>query len=76
MTFMEKSMLLDKLFSLRKAGKAERKQLLAKLDCMTEQLLVLNESSQAQNKMIDELKRMLSDCDALIEKLRKENAAL
>ncbi len=26
--------------------------------------------------MIDELKRMLSDRDALIEKLRKENAAL
>ena len=65
MNSMEKSMLLDELFSLRKADKAER-----------EQLLALNESSQAQTKMIDELKRMLSDRDALIEKLRKENAAL
>lgn len=73
---MEKSMLLDELFALRKADKAEREQLLAKLDRMTEQLLSLNESSQAQTKMIDELKRMLSDRDALIEKLRKEIAAL
>ena len=76
MNSMEKSMLLDELFSLRKADKAEREQLLAKLDRMTEQLLTLNESSQAQTRMIDELKRMLSDRDALIEKLRKENAAL
>lgn len=45
---MEKSMLLDELFPLRKADKAEREQLLAKLDRMTEQLLFLNESSQAQ----------------------------
>ena len=76
MNSIEKSMLLDELFSLRKADKAEREQLLAKLDRMTEQLLALNKSSQAQTKMIDELKRMLSDRDALIEKLRKENAAL
>lgn len=76
MNSMEKSMLLDELFSLRKADKAEREQLLAKLDRMTEQLLSLNESSQAQTRMIDELKQMLSDRDALIEKLRKENAAL
>ena len=76
MNSMEKSMLLDELFSLRKADKAEREQLLAKLDRMTEQLLSLNENSQAQTRMIDELKRMLSDRDALIEKLRKENAAL
>ena len=76
MNSMEKSMLLDELFSLRKADKAEREQLLAKLDRMTEQLLTLNESSQAQTRMIDELKRMLSDRDALIEKLREENAAL
>lgn len=48
MNSMEKSMLLDELFSLRKAGKTEREQLLAKLDRMTEQLLSLNESSQAQ----------------------------
>ena len=57
MNSMEKSMLLDELFSLRKADKAEREQLLAKLDRMTEQLLSLNESSQAQTWMIDELKR-------------------
>lgn len=69
-------MLLDELFALRKADKAEREQLLAKLDRMTDQLLALNANSQAQTKMIDELKRMLSDRDALIEKLRKENAAL
>ena len=76
MNSMEKSMLLDELFSLRKADKAEREQLLAKLDRMTEQLLSLNESSHAPPRMIVELKRMLSDRDALIEKLRKENAAL
>ena len=40
-------MLFDELFSLRKADKAEREQLLAKLDRMTEQLLALNKSSQA-----------------------------
>ena len=76
MNSMEKSMLLGEIFSLRKADKVEREQLLAKLDRMTEQLLSLNESSQAQTRMIDELKRMLSDRDALIEKLRKEIAAL
>lgn len=43
---------------------------------MSGQLLFLNESLQAQTGMIDELKRMLSDRDSLIEKLRKENAAL
>ena len=36
-------MLLDVLFVLRKADKAEREQLLAKLDRKTELLLVLNE---------------------------------
>ena len=76
MNSMEKSMLLDELFSLRKADKVEREQLLAKLDRMTEQLLSLNESSQAQTRMIDELKRMLSDRDVLIEKLWKEDTAL
>ena len=76
MTSMEKSMLLDELFALRKADKEREAKLLEKLDRMTEQLLNLNESSQAQTKMIDELKQMLSDRDALIEKLRKENAAL
>lgn len=43
---------------------------------MTEQLLSLNEGSQAQTRIIDELKRMLSDRDALIEKLQKEIATL
>lgn len=65
MNSMEKSMLFDELFSLRKADKAER-----------EQLLALNENSQRLLRQNDELKRMLSDRDALIEKLRKENAAL
>lgn len=50
-----------------KVDKAERKPLLAKLDRMTEQLLSQNESSQAQTKLIDELKLMLLDRDALIE---------
>ena len=76
MNSMEKSMLLDELFALRKADKQERDKLLEKLDRMTEQLLNLNESSQAQIKVIDELKQMLSDRDALIAKLQKENAAL
>ena len=73
---MEKLILLDELFALRKADKAEREQLLAKLDRMTEQLLVLNENSQRLLRQNDELKQILSDRDALIEKLRKENAAL
>lgn len=73
---MEKSMLLDEIFALRKVDKAEKEQLLSKLGCMTEQLLSLNENSQAQTKLIDELMRMLSVRDALIEKLRKEKAAL
>ena len=59
MNSMEKSMLLDELFALRKADKEREAKLLEKLDRMTEQLLNLNESSQAQTKMIDELKRML-----------------
>ena len=69
-------MLLDELFALRKADKEREAKLLEKLNSMTDQLLALNESSQAQTKIIDELKRMLSDRDALIEKLQKENAAL
>lgn len=74
MNSMEKSMLLDELFALRKADKEERDRLLEKLDLMTEQLLALNESSQAHIKVIEEHKQMLSDRDALIEKLHKENA--
>ena len=69
-------MLLEELFFLYRADKAERNQLQTKLDRMTEQLLTLNESSQAQTRMIDELKRMLSDRDVLIEKLWKEITAL
>ena len=45
---MEKSMLLDELFALRKADKEERDRLLDKLDRMTELLMNLNDSSQAQ----------------------------
>lgn len=76
MNSMEKSMLLDELFALRKADREDRDKLLEKLDRMTEQLLVLNENSQRLLKQNDELKQMLSDRDALIEKLQKENAAL
>ena len=76
MNSMEKSMLLDELFALRKADKEREAKLLEKLDRMTEQLLALNENSQRLLRQNDELKRMLSDREALIEKLRKENAAL
>ena len=76
MNSMEKSMLLDELFALRKADKEERDRLLEKLDRMTEQLMNLNESSQAQVKVIDGLKQMIANRDILIEKLQKENAAL
>ena len=73
---MEKSMLLDELFALRKADKEERDRFLEKLDRMTEQLMNLNESSQAQVKVIDGLKQMIASRDILIEKLQKENTAL
>ena len=83
MNSMEKSMLLDEVFALLKTEKSEKEQFMAKLERMTEQLLALTESSQAQakaneklSKVIDELKDMLSERDALIEKLRKENASL
>lgn len=76
MNSMEKSKLLDELFALRKADKEERDKLLEKLDRMTDQLLLLNESSQAQTKVIEELKRMIADRDALIDKLQKENISL
>lgn len=36
-------MLLDELFALRKADKAEREEFLSKLDRMTSQFLSLNE---------------------------------
>lgn len=76
MNSMEKSMLLDELFALRKADKEERHRLLEKLDRMTEQLMNLNESSQMQMKQNEELKQMIASRDILIEKLQKENAAL
>lgn len=76
MNFMEKSMLLDELFALRKADKEERDRLLEKLDRMTEQLMNLNESSQMQMKQNDELKQMVASRDILIEKLQEESAAL
>ncbi len=76
MNSMEKSMLLDELFALRKADKEERDRLLEKLDRMTEQLMNLNESSQAQVKVIDGLKQMIADLQKQNELLKKENAAL
>ena len=76
MNSMEKSTLLDELFALRKADKEREAKLLEKLDRMTEQLMNLNESSQAQVKVIDGLKQMIASRDILIEKLQKENAAL
>lgn len=76
MNSMEKSMLLDELFALRKADKEERDKLLEKLEGMSGQLLSLSESSGAQSKLIEELKQMIAGRDILIEKLRKENAAL
>ncbi len=76
MNSMEKSMLLDELFALRKADKEREARLLEKLNRMTEQLMNLNESSQAQVKVIDGLKQMIASRDILIEKLQKENAAL
>ena len=76
MNSMEKSMLIDELFALRKADKEREAKLLEKLDRMTEQLMNLNESSQAQVKVIDGLKQMIASRDILIEKLQKENAAL
>ena len=76
MNSMEKSMLLDELFALRKADKEREAKLLEKLDRMTEQLMYLNESSQAQVKVIDGLKQMIASRDILIEKLQEENTAL
>ena len=76
MNSMEKSMLLDELFALRKADKEREAKLLEKLDRMTEQLMNLNESSQAQVKVIDGLKQMIADLQKQNELLKKENAAL
>ena len=60
----EKSLLLDELFALRQADKEERDQLLSKLDRMTEQLLSLNESAQAQTRVVDDLKKTIADLQA------------
>ena len=76
MNSMEKSMLLDELFALCKADKEREAKLLEKLDRMTEQLMNLNESSQAQVKVIDGLKQMIADLQKQNELLQKENAAL
>ena len=76
MNSMEKSMLLDELFALRKADKEERDRLLEKLDRMTEQLMNLNESSQMQMQQNEELKQMIADLQKQNELLKKENAAL
>ena len=76
MNSMEKSMLLDEFFALRKADKEERNSLLEKLDRMTELLMNLNESSQMQMKQNEELKQMIADLQKQNELLKKENAAL
>ena len=76
MNSMEKSMLLDELFTLRKADKEERDRLLEKLDRITEQLMNLNESSQMQMKQNEEQQKIIFDLNELVEKLQKENAAL
>lgn len=76
MNSMEKSMLLDELFALRKADKEERDRLLEKLDRMTEQLMNLNESSQRLLKQNEEQQKIIFDLNKLVEKLQKENAAL
>ena len=76
MNSMEKSMLLDELFDLRKADKEREARLLEKLDRMTEQLMNLNESSQMQMKQNEELKQMIADLQKQNELLKKENAAL
>lgn len=68
--------MLDELFVLRTTDKAEKELLLSKLDRMTEQLLTLNENSQRLLRQNDELMQALSDRDARIEKLQKENGAL
>ena len=47
MNSMEKSMLLDGFFALRKADKEHEVKLLEKLDRMSGQLLSLSESSQS-----------------------------
>ena len=73
---MEKSMLLDELFALRKADKEERDRLLENLDRMTEQLMNLNKSSQMQMKQNEELKQMIADLQKQNELIKKENAAL
>ena len=76
MNSMEKSMLLDELFALRKADKEERDRLLEKLDRVTEQLMNLNESSQRLLKQNEEQQKIIFDLNKLVEKLQKENAAL
>ena len=69
-------MLLFDPFSLCKYEKEREAKHLENFYHVIEQLLTLNENSQVQTKMINELKRMLSDHNALTEKLQQENAAL
>ena len=76
MNSMEKSMLLDELFALRKADKEERDKLLEKLDRMSEHLLSLNENSQRLLRQNEEQQKIISDLNELVEKLQKENASL
>ena len=73
---MEKSMLLDEFFALRKADREREAKLLEKLDWMTEQLMNLNESSQRLLKQNEEQQKIIFDLNELVEKLQKENVAL
>lgn len=72
MNSMEKSMLLDELFVLRKADKEREAKHLNKLGSMTEQLLALNENSLRLLRQNDKLKQMLFDRDVLIKNSRRE----
>ena len=76
MNSMEKSKLLDELFALREADKAERDKFLEKLARMIEHFLTLNEDSQMQIRQNEELKKVITDLQNQNELLRKENAAL
>ena len=72
MNSMEKSMLLDELFALRKADKEHEAKFLEKLDRMTEQLMNPNESSQRLLRQIEEQQKIILDLNELVEKLQKE----
>ena len=76
MNSRKKSMLPDELLALRKTDKGRRDKLPEKLDRMSGQLLSLNGNFHCLLRRNEELKKMLSGRDALIEKLQKENVSL